>query len=230
MSDIRPCVCAKGVCDRLELQPVTPGLISDVRYQTLISSAEPYHPPRDRRQNGRDPMNSYLTSVAPVSIAIAASVVCAAFRPSRKSLSLYVEYRSVGWCHCGSQPAPICAPRSFSRRLIAGDEVLERPGVGVGHVLADARRIVGRVLLVRRLERPTRASARSSASFDVDLELDVHVGLRPLLRAHRAVGARHAVVEHHHVVLDHAEPFRLGILAGARRVSPCPAAPARCAM
>jgi hypothetical protein len=26
---------------------------------------------------------------------------------------------------------------------------------------------------------------------------------------------RHAVVEHHHVVLDHAQPFGFGILAGA---------------
>ncbi len=33
-----------------------------------------------------------------------------------------------------------------------------------------------------------------------------------------AVGARHAVVEQHHVVLDHAEPARLGILPRSRRV------------
>ena len=35
---------------------------------------------------------------------------------------------------------------------------------------------------------------------------------------HRAVGPRHPVVEQHHVVLDHAEPLRLGILARTRRV------------
>ena len=41
---------------------------------------------------------------------------------------------------------------------------------------------------------------------------------RPLLRADRAVRPRHAVIPHHHVVLDHAEPLRLRILAGARGI------------
>jgi hypothetical protein len=54
----------------------------------------------------------------------------------------------------------------------------------------------------------------------VALELDVHVGLRPLVGADGAVGARHAVIEEHHVVLDHPEPARLGVPAGARRVFP----------
>src|ERR1019366_6423597 len=63
---------------------------------------------------------AHFLSVAAVSVATALSVVCAAFRPRRKSLSLYVAKRSVTWCHCGSQPAPISRPRSSSRRLIAG--------------------------------------------------------------------------------------------------------------
>ena len=50
------------------------------------------------------------------------------------------------------------------------------------------------------------------------MEFDVHVGLGTLLGAHRAVRARHAVIEHHHVVLDHAEPLRLRILPGAGRL------------
>ena len=41
---------------------------------------------------------------------------------------------------------------------------------------------------------------------------------RPLVAAHRAVGARGAVVEQHHVVLDHAEPARLGIPSRSRWV------------
>jgi hypothetical protein len=52
---------------------------------------------------------------------------------------------------------------------------------------------------------PTRAPATRRRARR-HLELDVHVGLGPLLRAQRAVGARHAVVEEHHVVLDHPEP------------------------
>ena len=38
----------------------------------------------------------YFLTVAPVSCAIADSVVCAALRPSRKSLSSYVANTSVG--------------------------------------------------------------------------------------------------------------------------------------
>lgn len=47
----------------------------------------------DNAQTGRDLPNTelYLPSFAPVNSATAASVVCAALRPSRKSLSLYVE-------------------------------------------------------------------------------------------------------------------------------------------
>ncbi len=38
----------------------------------------------------------YFLSVVPTSVPIAPNVVCAAFSPSRKSLSLNVEKRSVG--------------------------------------------------------------------------------------------------------------------------------------
>ena len=131
-------------------------------------------------------MSAHLVTVAPVSSAIAESVVCAAFSPRRKSLSLYVEKMSVGWCHCGSQPAPICSPRSFSRRLIAGTRSWNGSRVRVRHVLADARRIVGRVLLVRRLEEP-RELLRAVGHLRRRLELDVHVRLRALLGRHRAV-------------------------------------------
>src|SRR6476646_12011326 len=62
----------------------------------------------------------YFLTVAPASSATAASVVCVAFNPSRKSASEYVLYKSVGWCHCGSHPFPICVPRSFSRTLSEG--------------------------------------------------------------------------------------------------------------
>ena len=101
-----------------------------------------------RRCQGR------TTSVAPASCATAASVVCAALRPSRKSLSEKVAKRSVGWCQWGSHPAPICVPRSFSRTEIDGDEILERRRVGVRHVAADRGRVVGRVLLVGGLQHP----------------------------------------------------------------------------
>ena len=42
------------------------------------------------------PLMPYFLTVAPVNCAMAPSVVCAAFRPSRKSLSVYVANRSVG--------------------------------------------------------------------------------------------------------------------------------------
>ena len=63
--------------------------------------------------------SGYFFSVAPVSWAMPDKVVCAALRPSMKSLSENVAYRSVGWCQCGSHPLPMCTPRSFSRRLTA---------------------------------------------------------------------------------------------------------------
>jgi hypothetical protein len=59
---------------------------------------------------------SYLT-VTPANRATAPSVVCAAFSPSRKSASENVANTSVAWCQCGSQPAPIWLPLSFSRTL-----------------------------------------------------------------------------------------------------------------
>ena len=67
-------------------------------------------------------------------------------------------------------------------------------------------------------ERPGQLLRTASANLDSRLEFDVDVGFRTLLLADGAVGARHAVVEHHHVVLDHAQPFRFRILARARRV------------
>src|SRR4029078_9679275 len=57
---------------------------------------------------------------APASSATAPSEVCVAFSPSLKSLSENVANRSVGWCQVGFHPAPVCMPRSFSRRLIDG--------------------------------------------------------------------------------------------------------------
>jgi hypothetical protein len=57
--------------------------------------------------------------VAPTNCATAASVVCAALRPRRKSLSLRFLNMSIGWCHIGSQPDPTWEPRSSSRRLTA---------------------------------------------------------------------------------------------------------------
>src|SRR5207253_1807085 len=47
---------------------------------------------------------------------------------------------------------------------------------------------------------------------------DIHIRFRALLRAQCAVAARHAVVEQHHVVLDHAEPGGLGVPARSRRI------------
>ena len=49
-----------------------------------------------RRMSTTSPHGDHGVSRAPVSNAIALSVVCAALSPSRKSLSLYVENRSVG--------------------------------------------------------------------------------------------------------------------------------------
>ena len=56
-----------------------------------------------------------------------------------------------------------------------GDDVHERTRIRVGHVRPDRRRIVGRVLLVRRLEDP-RQLLRFGGHLRVRLELDVDVG------------------------------------------------------
>src|SRR5260370_826078 len=45
------------------------------------------------------------------------------------------------------------------------------------------------------------------------LVFDIDVRFGPLLRAERAVGPGHTVVEQHHVVLDHAKPLWLRIPA-----------------
>ncbi len=98
-----------------------------------------------------------------------------------------------------------------------GNQIDERPGIRVRHVTPDDGWIVGRVLLIRHLEHPRKLLALCG-HLRVHLELDVHIGFRPLLLADRAVLARHAVVEHHHVVLNHPEPFRFGILPGSGRI------------
>ena len=61
------------------------------------------------------PSRTHFTIFAPASCATAASVVCAAFSPSRKSLSVNVANTSVGWCQCGSQPAADLRARARSR-------------------------------------------------------------------------------------------------------------------
>ena len=83
---------------------------------------------------------------------------------------------------------------------------------------ADRRRIVGRVLLVGRVEHPGELLRLRRPSSTSTWNSMLTSASGRCSRAHRAVGARHAVVEHHHVVLDHAEPFRLRILAGSGRV------------
>src|SRR5438093_7964164 len=98
-----------------------------------------------------------------------------------------------------------------------GYEILERTGVGVGHVAADCGRVVRRVPFVGDLERPRQLLARRGHR-RAHLEFDVDVGFGALLLAYRAVGARHAVVEHHHVVLDHPEPLRFRVATRAWRV------------
>ena len=109
------------------------------------------------------------------------------------------------------------------------DEVLERAGVGVRHVRADRAPDSRSRTSRSRPGRPTRASARSSAIFDVDLELDVDVGLGALLRA--ASCRRRAACR------GRTSSCRAGSCRAtsardtcpSRPGSPCPAAPARCA-
>ena len=98
-----------------------------------------------------------------------------------------------------------------------GHVVHERRGVGVGHVRADLRGIVGGIGLVGRVEEP-RQLLRLGRQTRVALELDVDVGLGPLIGAEGAVGARHAVIEQHHVVLDHPEPLRFRVASRAGRI------------
>ena len=43
------------------------------------------------------------------------------------------------------------------------------------------------------------------------LELDIHIRFGTLVCRNCAVGLRHTVIEQHHVVLNHAEPFRFRI-------------------
>ena len=93
-----------------------------------------------------------------------------------------------------------------------GDQILKRTRVGIGHMAADVRRVIGCIFLVGRFEQPRELLA-FGRHLRVGLELDVHVGFGPLFPAHRAVLTRHAVIEQHHVVLNHAEPFRLVLRA-----------------
>ena len=52
----------------------------------------------------------------------------------------------------------------------------------------------------------------------IHLEFDIDVGFASLFGADFPVRSRHAVIPHHHVVLDHAEPLRLGVSSGAGRI------------
>ena len=101
-------------------------------------------------------------------------------------------------------------------------EILERIRVRVGHVRADRRRIVRRELLVRRAPEE-RQLHRLVAELRRARELDVDVGFGALRRRELAVGRRRAVIDHHHVVLNHAEPFRLWDICRSRRDFPSPA-------
>src|SRR5262249_22728307 len=67
------------------------------------------------------------------------------------------------------------------------------------------------------LDRP-RERVRFRGEFRLGLELDVDVGFGALVFADGAVWPRPAVIEQHHVVLNHAEPFGFGIFARAHRV------------
>ncbi len=80
---------------------------------------------------------------------------------------------------------------------------------------ADRGRVVGRVFFVRLLKPPGQR-LRLRCQFRAHLKLDVDVRLGALLFAHRTIRPRHPVVEEHHVVLDHAEPFRLRVAARPR--------------
>ena len=96
-------------------------------------------------------------------------------------------------------------------------EVHERGRVGVGHVGADGRGVVGGVRVVGGLEAEGEVAGRVG-QVRARLELDVDVGLAPLMRADRAVRPRRPVVEQHHVVLDHPQPAGLGVAPGTGRV------------
>jgi maleate cis-trans isomerase len=151
----------------------------------------------------------------------APSVFCAAFRPSRKSLSENVANTSVGWCQCGSQPLPICVPRSFSRSDTEATTSWKSTESVLVMWLPMTARIIRRVFLVGWFDGPGER-VRLRGELRLGLEFDVDVGFGALLLAHAAVGPRRAVVEQHHVVLDHAEPFWFGIFAGADGFSlPC---------
>ena len=120
--------------------------------------------------------------VTPVSSATAPSVVCAAFRPSRKSLSR-IGREQVGRL----MPLRIPAAADLHAALVLAHadrrhDVHERRRVGVGHVRTDLRRVVGRVLLVGGVEEPGEL-LRLGHLRRGRLELDVHVGFGPLLGA-----------------------------------------------
>src|SRR5204862_207150 len=96
-------------------------------------------------------------------------------------------------------------------------EIHEGRGIGIGHVVADRGGIIGGVFLVGVAEKE-RQLQRLLGELRGGLEFDVDVRLGPLLRAERAVRSRHAVIEQHHVVLDHAKPPRFRVAARAEGV------------
>ena len=204
-------VCRKQLCGKQLCQ--VRQTLSAGRSNSLFPDADQQSPPR--RLTSPDTL---LLEGGAGKLRDRAAVVCAAFSPSRKSLSVNVAKTSVGWCHVRVPAAPDLHAALVLAQADRRDEVHERRRVGVGHVRADRRRIVGRVLLVRRVEDATPASSPRRRNFEVDWNSMLTSASGRCSGLHRAVGARHAVVAHHHVVLDHAEPFRLGILARSRRI------------
>src|SRR5258707_273334 len=84
------------------------------------------------------------------------------------------------------------------------DDVHEWCGVGTDHVMAHGGWMIGRVFLVGVPEEERELHGVVGAPGG-GLELDVDVGFGPLLGIPGAVGVWHAVVPHHHVVLNHPE-------------------------
>src|SRR5579859_1086265 len=95
--------------------------------------------------------------------------------------------------------------------------VHERTRIRIRHVAAHRRRIVRRVFLIGALQHP-RQSLRLRRKLRIRLKLNIDVRLGPLLFAHRSIRARHPMIEEHHVVRNHPQPFRLRVTPRAWRV------------
>ena len=87
------------------------------------------------------------------------------------------------------------------------NHVHEGRRVSVTHRVAEHGRIVRRVHAVG-VDKGDPELSRLLGERRVELELDVDIGVQSLIEGHGV-----SMVPHHHVVLDHAQPPRLRILA-----------------